>query len=241
VISYQITKNNKNVTFCYFMGRTMKTEQLTYDKFSAMAQKMVENDEKLTVRSVHNRLGGSFGKISEFLKRWEQERSYLSLVKQGDISDNLRQAMLSEVGRAVSEAKAALEAQLQQIAAHLEEANEKLTEQEKEIEDGTEMLRDLKEKQALAHQINKDCEITNHKLTEKLKSATEEKILAITDAAKSKLQLDRTEQDNKENKQRIQELQLRVDSLTTEKFEAEKRAAVAEAKFEQLIASPIIK
>jgi chromosome segregation ATPase len=147
----------------------------------------------------------------------------------------------SEIGRAVSEAKAALEVQLQQIAAHLEEANEKLTEQEKEIEDSTEMLRDLKEKQALAHQINKDCEIANHKLTEKLKSATEEKILAITDAAKSKLQLDRTDQDNKEIKQQIKELQLRVDSLTTEKFEAEKRAAVAEAKFEQLIASPIKK
>lgn len=72
------------------MGLSMKTEQITYDKFSQMVQKMVENGEKLTVRSVHGRLGGNFGKISEFLKRWEEERAYLSLVKQGDISDSLR-------------------------------------------------------------------------------------------------------------------------------------------------------
>src|SRR3990172_8724735 len=94
----------------------MKTEQVTYEKFSAVVKRMVENGEKLTVRSVHSRLGGSFGKLSEFLKRWEQERAYLSLIKQGDISDTLRQAMLSEVGRAVGEAKAALENQLQQVS-----------------------------------------------------------------------------------------------------------------------------
>ena len=219
----------------------MKTEQVTYDKFSSMVQKMVENGEKLTVRSVHNRLGGSFGKLSEFLKRWEQERAYLSLVKQSDISENLRQAMLSEVGRAVGDAKAVLEAQLQQMTAHLDEANEKLTEQEKTIEDSSETLRDLKEKLALSHQINKDNETALRELDEKLKSAVEEKILAITDAAKSKLQLDRTDLDNKEMKQQIKELQSRVDSFTSEKFDAEKRAAVAEAKFDQLVTSPIKK
>ena len=219
----------------------MKTEQLTYDIFSTMVQKMVENGERLTVRSVNNRLGGSFGKISEFLKRWEQERAYLSLVQQGDISGNLRQAMLSEVGRAVGEAKAVLEAQLQQITEHLDEANEKLTEQEKEIEDSSEMVRDLKEKLVLANQMIKDNDVANHDLIEKLKAITEEKILAITDAAKSKLQLDRTDIDNKEMKQLIKALQIRVDSLTSEKFDAEKRAAVAEAKFDQLVTNPLKK
>lgn len=219
----------------------MKTEQVTYDKFSAVVQKMVENDEKLTVRSVHNRLGGSFGKISEFLKRWEQERSYLSLVKQGDISDHLRQAMLSEVGRAVGEAKTVLEAQLQQMTAHLDEANEKLTEQENEIENNSEQLLDIKEKLVLANQMNKEHEITYRDLSEKLESAIKEKILAITDAAKYKLQLDRTDLDNKEMKQQIKELQTRIDSLTSEKYDAEKRAAVAEAKFDQLITSPLKK
>ena len=219
----------------------MKPELVTYDKFSAMVQKMVENGEKLSVRSVHNRLGGSFGKISEFLKRWEQERAYLSLVKQGDISENLRQAMLSEVGRAVGEAKAVLETQLQQITEHLGEANERLTEQEKEIEESSEMVRDLKEKLVLANQMNKEHESANRDLSEKLKSAIEEKILAITDAAKSKLQLDRTDIDNKEMKEQIKELLTRVDSLTSEKFAAEKSAAVAEAKFDQLITSPLKK
>lgn len=215
----------------------MKTEQITYDKFCQMVQKMVENSEKLTVRSVHSRLGGSFGKISEFLKRWEQERAYLNLVKQGDISDTLRQAMLSEVGRAVSEAKTALETQLQQVSDHLEEANEKLTEQEKMIEESSETVRDLKEKLVLAQQISKEHENAHRDLGDKLESAIKEKTLAITDAAKSKLQLERADLDNRDMKQQIKELQTRVDSLTSEKYEAEKQAAVAKAKFDQLTES----
>lgn len=215
----------------------MKTEQITYDKFSQMAQKMVENGEKLTVRSVHSRLGGSFGKLSEFLKRWEQERAYLNSAKQTDISDALRQAMLNEVGRAVREAKEALETQLKQVSDQLEEANEKLAEQEKTIEENSETLRDLKEKLVLAQQISKDHENTHRNLSDKLESAIKEKTSAITDAAKSKLQLERADSDNQEMKQQIKELQTRVESLISEKYEAEKLAAVAKAKFDQLVES----
>ena len=145
----------------------MKTEQVTYDSFCQVAQKMLEIGEKLTVRSVHGRLGGSFGKLSEFLKCWKQERAYLSLVNQRDISDSLRQAMLSEVGRAVSEAKASLEAQLRQVSEHLEEANEKLTEQEKIIDNAAETVRDLKEKLVLAQQISTEYETAQRTLNNK--------------------------------------------------------------------------
>ncbi len=43
--------------------------------------------------------------------------------------------------------------------------------------------------------------------------------------------------DNRDMKQQIKELQTRVDSLTSEKYEAEKQAAVAKAKFDQLTES----
>ena len=39
----------------------------------------------------------------------------------------------------------------------------------------------------------------------------------------------------------IKELQKKVDSLTSEKYEAEKQAAVAEAKFEQLVKTDLTK
>ena len=213
----------------------MKPEQVTYEKFSQITQKMVDNGEKLTVRNVHGRLGGSFGKISEFLKRWEQERAYLNLVKQGDISDSLRQSMLSEIGKAVGDAKAALETQLQQMTSHLEEANEKLKEQEQLIDDSSEQLIELKEKLVQSNQIIKDDEVSNHDLKQKLESSIQEKILAITDAAKSKLQLERADDDLRDMKVQIKDLQKRVDLLTQEKYEAEKNAAVAEARFDQLI------
>lgn len=212
----------------------MKTEQVTYDKFSQISNKMLENGEKLTIRSIHGRLGGSFGKISEFLKRFEQERTYLNFAKQGDISDQLRQSMLSEVGKAVSEAKALLESQLNQMASHLEEANEQLTEQEKSIEILQEENSALKDKMMLAQQAAGDFESANKDLKHKLDDAQKEKMLAVTDAAKSKLQLERSDQDNHEMKEQIKSLQSRIDLLTQEKYEAEKLAAVAEAKFEQL-------
>lgn len=212
----------------------MKTEQVTYDKFSQTVQKMIENGEKLTVRSVLSRTGGSFGKISDFLKRFEQERAYLNLSKQSDISDTLRQSILSEVGRAVGETRAALETQLQQLTTHLEEANERLNEQEKTIEENSEIIRDSKEKLTLAQQISKDHEFLSRELSDKLELAIKEKTLAITDAAKSKLQLERSDKDNAEMKQQIRELQSKVEALTSDKYEAEKRSAVAEAKFDQL-------
>lgn len=138
----------------------MKTEQVIYDKFSQTVQKMIENGEKLTVRSVLSRTGGSFGKISDFLKRFEQERAYLNLSKQSDISDTLRQSILSEVGRAVGEARSVLEIQIQQLTTHLEEANERLSEQEKIIEENSEIIRESKEKLILTEQISKDHEVT---------------------------------------------------------------------------------
>lgn len=212
----------------------MKTEQVTYDKFYQIANKMLENDEKLTVRNVHGRLGGSFGKVSEFLKRFEQERAYLSFAKQGDVSDPLRQAILGEIGKAVSEAKTVLEAQMTQLSSHLEEANEQLNEQEKNLTFLSEENSTLKEKSSLSQKTIDDLGRTNKELEQKLDEAQKEKMLAVTDAAKSKLQLERADKDNQDLKEQSKQMQIKLDSLTQEKYEAEKRAAVAEAKFEQL-------
>ena len=49
------------------------------------------------------------------------------------------------------------------------------------------------------------------------------------------LGLERADDDLRDMKVQIKDLQKRVDLLTQEKYEAEKNAAVAEAKFDQLI------
>lgn len=212
----------------------MKTENVTYEKFLAVVQKMAAGGEKLTIRGVHSHLGGSFGKVSDFLKRYGQERANVSQAQQSNISDSLRQAILSEVGRAVGEAKLALESQLQQATEHLQEANEKLAEQEKTIKAQSQAIDALKEQAVQSQQIIKGYEAASQDLKKALESVEREKSSALSDAAKSKQLFERADHDISELKENLKELQKRIDSLTSEKYEAQKRAAVSEAKFEQI-------
>jgi small-conductance mechanosensitive channel len=62
-----------------------------------------------------------------------------------------------------------------------------------------------------------------HDLKQKLDDAQKEKMLAVTDAAKSKLQLEGADLDNQEMKEQIKTLQARIEGLTEEKYEAEKK------------------
>lgn len=213
----------------------MKTEQVTYDKFLQTVEQMRKNNEKLTVRNVLAQTGGSFGKISEFLKRFEQEQAHLSLVSQTDISDHLRQTILSEIGRFVAEAKSALEQQVVQLNAHLNEANAQLTKQEQEISLLKEEADTLKDKLMLAAQSISDLEASTQDCKHQLANAQKGKELAVTDATKSKLQLERADKDLLELKELNKRLQAQLNEITKEKYEAEKRAAVVEAKFEQLL------
>ena len=212
----------------------MKSEQITYDKFCQVVAKMLENEEKLTVRAVHGRLGGSFSKISTYLKQFEQERAYMSSSRQSDVSDSLRQAVLAEIGKAVDETKMALEKQLRQVTEQLDEANEQLSVQEAAIVELQNELANTKEKLALSKKSVDDLQSEQKNMVAQLETAQKEKVLAITDAAKSNLQLERSDKDNAEFKTRIKELQEKVETLSAEKYDAEKRAAVAEAKFQQV-------
>lgn len=212
----------------------MKSEQVTYDKFCQVAAKMLENEEKLTVRAVHGRLGGSFSKISAYLKQFQQERAYMSASRQSDISDSLRQAVLAEIGKAVDETKIALEKQLRQVTEQLDEANEQLSAQEAAIADLQNDFANSKEKLAISKKGVDDLQSELKNMAAQLDTAQKEKVLAITEAAKSNLQLERSDKDNAEFKVKIKELQEKVDALSAEKYDAEKRAAVAEAKFQQI-------
>ncbi len=213
----------------------MKPEQITYEKFCQIATKMLENEEKLTVRAVHGRLGGSFSKISTYLKQFEQERVYMSASRRNDVSDSLRQAMLAEIGMAVEETKTMLEKQLRQVTGQLDEANEQLSALEVVIVELQNEAADTKEKLAISKKNIDDLHSEQKNTLAQLETAQKEKVLAITEAAKFNLQLERSDKDNAEFKVVIKELQGKLDKLNGEKFEAEKRAAVAEAKFQQVI------
>ena len=91
----------------------------------------------------------------------------------------------------------------------------------------------LQEQMVLKHQDIKNKEVEKGILTQQLTLLQNEKLLAVTEAEKSKLQLARADQDNSDMKEQIKELQNKIELLTQGKFEAEKKAAVAEAQCEQ--------
>ena len=70
-----------------------------------------------------------------------------------ELSSNLRQAILAEVGKAVTETKALLEEQIVQTSDQLDEAHEALAEQEKALSDSEQELKKLTQQIAVSDKV----------------------------------------------------------------------------------------
>ena len=138
-----------------------------------------------------------------------------------------------QVGKAVGETKAVLESQMKQLMAQLDENNEQIKSQERITIVLKEENQMLQEQKILAQQEIKNKDIEKDSLIQQLALSQTEKMHAVTEAEKSKLQLARADQDILDMKKLIKELNSKIELLTQEKFEAQKKAAVAEAQCEQ--------
>lgn len=117
--------------------------------------------------------------------------------------------------------------------AQLDENNEQIKGQEQTITRLNEEHQTLQERMIMAQQDIKNRETEKDNLTQQLALSQNEKMLAITESEKSKLQLVRADQDVMGMKEQIKELSSKIESLTQAKYEAEKKTAVSEAKCEQ--------
>src|ERR1700688_3468484 len=113
----------------------MRQELITYDTFCQAVQNMQGQGEKISVRTILSHTGGSFVKIADFLKRWRAEQAHAQAQVDRELSPNLRQAILAEIGKAVTETKISYETQLNQTNDQLEEAHEALAKQENMLEE----------------------------------------------------------------------------------------------------------
>jgi len=130
----------------------MRQEIVTYDVFCQAIQKMQGRGEEISVRTVLSHTGGSFPKISDFLKRWRQEQAHAQTIDH-ELSPNLKQAMLAEIGKAVTATKNLLEKQVAQAGEQLDEAIEALAKQEKALDDYEQQVNQLNQQLAIAKQI----------------------------------------------------------------------------------------
>jgi Plasmid replication region DNA-binding N-term len=133
----------------------MRQEIITYDLFCETAQKMVQHNERITVRTLHSHIGGSFAKLGDFLKRWRNEQAYAQSQADKEISSNLKQAILAEMGKAVAEVKSRLEVQLAQSGEQLDEANEVIAKQENDLEGYQQQLHEWQQKSVILEALNK--------------------------------------------------------------------------------------
>ena len=131
----------------------MRRDTITYDVFCETIQKMLADGEKISVRTVISHIGGAFGTVAAYLKRWRQEQAYAQSMVDRDISANLRKAILAEVGAAVAETKSQHQAQLTQVNEQLDETLEALTRQEAAFEEASAWSKQLEQQAVMA---NKD-------------------------------------------------------------------------------------
>ena len=151
----------------------MRQELITYDIFCQAIQKMQEQGEKMSVRTILSHTGGSFAKIAGFLKRWRMEQAYAQSQTGREISQHLTQAILAEIGKAEEQAKAALETQLTQANEQLEETHEILSKQEKLIEEYEQQIAQLNQQAAVMTQVQNQQSERMQQVEKKLEQTVE--------------------------------------------------------------------
>jgi len=219
-------------------------QDVTYQQYLKAVGDLKSQGLPPSVRSVQKIIGGSNSTILEYQRKMQADVAMASTVEDG-ISDTLKQSLLAEFGRVVQSTRERLESQLAQERQQLKEANELLTEAEgrqteleaqrqEENQQNTDKILIL-EKQLSATQ-ERVTELQNQvdKLEQHLKESITAQEFARTEAAKSKLQLERADKDTEKAENRSKTLEARVSELQKQAHQAEIKSAVAEARVGEL-------
>lgn len=123
----------------------MKRDSLTYAAVAEVCEQLIKAGEKPNQRKIQQRLGGSFSTILGFLTQWKTQHDF-ALQVDTDLSDPFRQAVLAEIGRAVTQAKTRLESQLAEAGEQLQEAQGVLAEYEEKLNTAEQKIQALEER-----------------------------------------------------------------------------------------------
>lgn len=88
----------------------MKTEAITYNQVVKQIQEMADNGEKITVRNVRMRTGGTNAKIAEFVRQWNEEQ--MIDIHDDNFSESLKIAIINDRNSAVDKAVTSYQSQL---------------------------------------------------------------------------------------------------------------------------------
>jgi hypothetical protein len=109
----------------------MKSQTLNYERFCEQVAIMQEAGEKLTVRNILARTGGTTQTVAGYLKQWGQNAQKYP---QSAIADEIVLAIMRDKELAIGKATEEHKAQINQLEAILQEVGDKCTTYELQLE-----------------------------------------------------------------------------------------------------------
>jgi hypothetical protein len=133
--------------FCFdFKGKLMKNQVINYELVCENIQQMQALGEKITVRNVLSRTGGTTGTVAKHLKQWQAENTEAKTANTDTIASEVIQAILLDKQSAISKAVESYKAQIISLESFLQEIGDKCNMQETQLAIKDSELKDLNEK-----------------------------------------------------------------------------------------------
>ena len=124
----------------------MRSQLINYELVCENIQQMQALGEKITVRNVLARTGGTTGTVAKHLKQWQAENTEAKTANTDTIASEVIQAILLDKQSAISKAVESYKAQIISLESFLQEIGDKCNMQETQLAIKDSELKDLNEK-----------------------------------------------------------------------------------------------
>ena len=203
---------------------------ITFEQVAAIADATAAQGDRPTLRGVRAELGtGSLGTIQKHLAAWQNSRRQI-VTSSATLPTEIQRVILSEIERAVSEARAELEADLAATKGALAELADDNEQQAAQIEQQAAQLGESAAvgQQQIGRIAQLETDLTN--AAEEIKREREEAANARQSLAKAELRLEAIPKIEAEAERR----RVALETETASRVAAEQSAAVLRAQLESL-------
>ena len=202
----------------------------TYNEVCKIINEMVSSCEKITVRNVLARVGGTSAKVAEYVKRWHEERN--SQVE-NVISDVLQQAIVADRNIVVNKAVEDYRKKVVFLNDTMQDLQSILKEREELLVDCNNKIEKLNVQLIEAKQRNTTYKESVVELERKLDISIKEQNKASMECAKTLVQLKNVDNSIVELKSIVKDLREQLVLESKARHLAEKNVAVLQSKYEQ--------
>lgn len=213
---------------------------ITYEEVATVCNRLLSENRKISARAIHAETGGSMSTVLGYYNQWQKEQGFRR-EESRSISDEIKGALNAEIERHVAAVRLELQERVKQSDERANEAVGALRETEEHM---AQLISDAKTEKSEYGKIIKDLETKVNTAEQRASYATQRisnlendlKVMQVnlttaeTTAAVAQAQFDSLRSEFNGLKKRNEDLQKLLDEKVAGIHEAEKKAAVAEAK-----------